>query len=68
MTLTTKNDGDREISATSPLIEGGYQWNWGRIGYKDQGAYINLQLQLILSASSEIITYSSFSSAIGVIF
>ena len=39
ITLTTKNDGDRKITARFPLIEGGYQLNWPNY-------YINLQLQL----------------------
>lgn len=76
VTLTTKNDGDRSINAISPIIEGGYQWNWGEIGFKDpwgeigskkQGVYINLQMQLSFSASSNV-SFWSYSSSVGYIF
>ena len=56
ITLTTKNDGDRKITARFPLIEGGYQWNWPDI-------YFNLQIQLKWGSSN--ITANSYSSSLG---
>ena len=56
ITLTTKNDGDRKITARFPLIEGGYQLNWPNY-------YINLQLQLKFGSTD--VSAFSFGSAFG---
>jgi hypothetical protein len=56
ITLTTKNDGDRKITASFPVIEGGYQLNWPNY-------YFNLQIQLKFGTSN--ISASSFGSAFG---
>ena len=66
VTLKTRNDGERKISASSPLIEGGYQWNWGNIGGMT-GIFINLQIHLIISASTRV-QFVSSSSTVGYIF
>ena len=56
ITLTTKNDGDRKITARFPVIEGGYQWNWPNF-------YFNLQIQLKFGPPN--ISAYSYGSALG---